>query len=56
MFTFFFPSLHYCLLRSFTFENKRSAVGFLTQKTQNTPIFFNSEILHIVGTVWNTSD
>jgi hypothetical protein len=37
-------------------ENKRSEVGFSLGKLEKTPIFYNTEALHIVGTVWNTSD
>jgi hypothetical protein len=33
-----------------------SAVSFSTRKTENTPVFYNSEALHITNTVWNTSD
>jgi hypothetical protein len=37
-----------------TFQKGRSAVGFSTRKTENTPVFYN--ILHITNAVWNTSD
>jgi hypothetical protein len=39
-----------------TFQKGRSAVGFSTRKTENTPVFYNSEALHITNTVWITSD
>jgi hypothetical protein len=32
----------------FTFENERSAVGFLMSRAESTPIFYNSEASHIV--------
>jgi hypothetical protein len=39
-----------------TFQKGRSAVSFSTRKTENTPVFYNSEALHIANTEWNTSD
>jgi hypothetical protein len=39
-----------------TFQKGTSAVTFSTRKTENTPVFYNSEALHITNTVWNTSD
>jgi hypothetical protein len=36
-------------------ETERSAVGLSVWKVENTPIFYNSEVLHIVRIVWNTS-
>jgi hypothetical protein len=39
-----------------TFQKGRSTVSFSTRKTENTPVFYNSEALHITYTVWNTSD
>jgi hypothetical protein len=42
-------------LCSFTFENKRSAVGFSTW-VDIKPLFYNSEALHIARIIWNTSD
>jgi hypothetical protein len=57
-FHLFFKSL--CLSNFFlpllTFKNKRSAVGFSMWKTENTPIFYNSEALHFVKIVMNMSD
>jgi hypothetical protein len=39
-----------------TFQKGRRAVGFSTRKTENTPVFYNSEALHITNTIWNTLD
>jgi hypothetical protein len=38
------------------FENDRSTIGFSTWKVENTPIFYNSEGLHIVRIVSYMSD
>jgi hypothetical protein len=43
----------FSFLHSFTFENERSTVGFSAWKVENTPMFYNSEALHIVLMVWN---
>jgi hypothetical protein len=48
--------LFFFFLHSFTFENDSSTAGISTWKTKYTPIFYNSEALHIVDLVWNTSD
>jgi hypothetical protein len=52
---FSFPSLCvvFFFLRSFTFENERSAVGLKMWKNENTPIFYNSEGSHIVRLGWH---
>lgn len=44
LFIFFLPLL--------TFENKRSTVVFSVWNTENTPMFYNSEALHIVKNIY----
>jgi hypothetical protein len=52
----FFYFLSICVrflffLRSFTLQSERSAVGLTMVKIENTPVFYNSEALHIIGIV-----
>jgi hypothetical protein len=55
LFYFFSPCIIFLLfLRSYIFENERSAEAFSTWKVENTAMFYNSEGLHIVGIVRNT--
>jgi hypothetical protein len=57
---FFFPHslciIILLFLCSFTYQNESSVVGFSAWKIENTPIFYNSEALHIVGILWNILD
>lgn len=53
----FYWSLHYfSFMCSFTFENERTKLISQRERLKITTAFWNSEALHIVRTVWNTSD